>query len=280
MHKTSRVLTLVVALLLVPRIAPGSDAQPTGQDDTTIDAQRLIQEIVNLVVEELRNGEFLQQQIKLGIEEYIKTQQEAQVAARAEQARLTNERVKNVRPVSRDRDHIYGNPDAAISLIEYSDFECPFCKRFHATPKEVVAAYGGQVNWVYRHFPLPFHNPGAQKQAEASECANELGGNDAFWAYSDAIYARTESNGNGFPLTSLAPLAAEIGLDEKQFQTCLDTGPYAERVREDVAEASQLGVNSTPTVIVRQNRTGEVRLRTGALSMDVFTADIEAMLGP
>ena len=169
---------LIVAFSLTPLFLSASAAQQAAEESATPDERRLIQEITEQVMEELRNGEFLREQIQRGIEEYIKAQQDAQVAARAEQVRLANEKVKNVRPVSRERDHIYGNPDAVISLIEYSDFECPFCKRFHTTPKEIVDAYGGRVNWVYRHFPLAMHNPGAQKQAEASECANELGGND------------------------------------------------------------------------------------------------------
>lgn len=165
---------------------------------------------------------FLRQQIQLGIQEYINKQKEAQVAAQAEQARLANEKVKNVRRATRD--HIYGNPNAPISLIEYSDFECPFCKNFHKTAKDIVKTYDGKVNWVYRHFPLNFHNPGAQKQAEASECAEELGGNNAFWRYTDAVYERTKSNENGFPLTQLVPLAKELGLNEKQFAQCMKAG--------------------------------------------------------
>ena len=283
--QTSRVLVLAVSLCLMPQLAlVAGAARAAGQDSTTTDEERLIQELVReitrRVVEELRNGDFLREQIRLGIEAYVRDQEAARAAASAEQARLANDRVRNVRPPSRERDHIYGNPDAPISLIGYSDFECPFCKRFHTTPKDIVDAYPEDVNWVYRHFPLPMHAPGAQRQAEAAECAAALGGNEAFWAYADALYARTESNGNGFPLTGLAPLAAELGLDQNRFQTCLNEERHAKRVREDVADASQLGVNSTPTVIVRHNRTGEVRLRTGALPMDVFTADIEAMLEP
>jgi len=285
MSGASRVLIVTMALalgtLLTPAAAP---AQETGQGGTTSDDERLIQELVReitrKVVEELRNGEFLREQIRLGIEEYVRDQQAAQAAARAEQARLANERLRNVRPPSPDRDHIYGDPDAPISLIEFSDFECPFCKQFHPTPKAIVDARPGQVNWVYRHFPLPMHEPGAQREAQAAECAAELGGDEAFWAYAEAIFARTTSNGDGFPAAGLAPLAAEIGLDEARFEACLNDNRHAERVLDDAAEASGLGVDSTPSVILRQNRTGEVRLRSGALPMDVYTADIEEMLAP
>ena len=229
-------------------------------------------------MQELREGPFLREQIELGIEDYIQKQQQAQVDARAEAARLANEKAKQVRRISSARDHIYGNPNAEISLIEYSDFECPYCKRFHSTPKEIVQAYGDQVNWVYRHFPLGFHNPGAQKQAEASECANELGGNDAFWQYTDAIYARTKSNGKGFPVTQLTPLAMEIGLDGEQFRQCVDSGKYAARVQEDIEEGAQIGITGTPANILLHNETGETRLMTGALPLAAFKADIEAML--
>jgi protein-disulfide isomerase len=277
----SRALILATALSCIPLIAPVAGAQEAGQDTATIDDQRLLQELVNeitrRVVDELRSGDFLQEQIRLGIEAYVQDQQAAQAAASAEQARLASERVRSVRPPTRERDHIYGHPDAPISLIAYSDFECPFCKQFHTTPKALVDAYPDEVNWVYRHLPLPMHNPGAERQAEASECAAALGGNDAFWAYADAIYERTESNGNGFPLGDLVPLAEEIGLDEAGFEACVNEGQYAGRVLDDFAEATQLGVNSTPTVIVRQNRTGEARLRSGALPMDVYIADIEAL---
>src|SRR5690349_16280049 len=171
-----------------------------GQQNATVstpDEQRLIQKVKEEVMKELREGNFLSEQIELGIQNYIKKQEAAQVAARAEEERQAAQKANAIRRISASRDHIYGNPDAPISLVEYSDFECPFCKRFHSTAKEIIDAYGGKVNWVYRHFPLSMHNPGAEKQAEASECVAQLGGNDAFWKYANAIYARTQSNGNG-----------------------------------------------------------------------------------
>lgn len=88
-----------------------------------------------------------------------------------------------------DDDHYRGNPDAEIVLVEYSDYECPFCTRFQTTMQQVIADYGDQVAWVYRHYPLPQLHPNAIMLANASECATELGGSDAFWELSDVLLA-------------------------------------------------------------------------------------------
>jgi len=248
-----------------------------AQSQPTVGEQKLIDKVKEEVLKELRQGDFLREQIQLGIQEYLKRQREAQAAAQAEQQRLAAEKIKNVRRVSA-RDHVYGDPKAPVSLIEYSDFECPFCKRFHATAKEIVGTYKDKVNWVYRHFPLSFHNPGAQKQAEASECAHELGGNEAFWKYADAIYERTKSNGQGFPLHQIVPLAKAIGLDEKKFAQCYESGKYESRVREDFEEGQTIGINGTPANILLHNETGEVVFKSGALPLEAFKPDIEKWL--
>jgi len=177
-----------------------------------------------------------------------------------------------------EQDHIYGNPDAEISLIEYSDFECPFCKKFHATAKSLVEAYDGKVNWVYRHFPLSFHNPGALKEAVASECAGELGGNDIFWKYANGIYERTRSGGGGFPESRLIPLAEELGLDAGAFKDCLVSGRHMAHIQADLAEGSQAGVTGTPGNILLNNRTGEVRVRAGAMPIASMRAAVEQLL--
>ena len=253
--------------------------QPSTPKAAANDEQQLIEKVKQAIMKELREGDFLRQQIDIGIQNYVKKQQEAQAAARAEEERAAAEKAKKVRRVAAPRDHIYGNPSAPVSLIEYSDFECPFCKRFHLMAKEIIDSYGGKVNWVYRHFPLPMHNPGAQKEAEASECVSQLGGNEAFWKYTDAVYARTQSNGNGFPPSQLAPLAKEIGLDEKQFQECLSSGKYASRVQEDVDEGNQIGVSGTPANILLRHDTGEVAVRPGAQPIAEFRSAIDKMLG-
>jgi protein-disulfide isomerase len=250
---------------------------PAGKISSS-DEQRLIQKVKEEIMKDLRDGNFLQQQIDIGIQNYIKKQGEAQVAARAEEERQAIEKAKKVRRVSASRDHIFGNPNAPVSLIEYSDFECPFCKRFHSTARDLIDLYAGRVNWVYRHFPLGMHNPGAQKQAEASECANQLGGNDAFWKYTNAIYARTQSNGNGFPLSQLIPLGKEIGLDENQLKECIDSGRYASRVLEDFNEGVQIGITGTPANFLMRTDTGEVVVKIGAQPSEAFRPDIDKML--
>lgn len=181
-----------------------------------------------------------------------------------------------VKPVDPKVDHIRGDKNAKVFVIEYSDFECPFCIRHHPTMQKLMDEYKGKVAWVYRHFPLSFHQ-NAQKEAEASECANELGGNDAFWKFADKIFERTKGNGTGFALDQLAPLAKEIGLDEAKFKTCLDSGKYAQKVQDDMAAGSTAGVNGTPGNIV-WTKDGKSQLVSGAVPFEALKAVIDPLL--
>jgi len=176
-------------------------------------------------------------------------------------------------------DHIRGDlKKATVAVVEYSDFECPFCKRHHPTMKQVMDTYKDDVVWVYRHFPLSFH-ANAQKEDEASNCAAELGGNDAFWKYTDAIFERTTSNGTGFPLENLVPLAKELGLNEAKFKTCLDSGKYAKHVTDDMNAGAAAGVQGTPGNFVVNLKTGENRVVSGAVPFSSFKSVIDGMLG-
>lgn len=263
-------LGIVLGTTLLSSIGAWAQETPEGG----VDEARLVQRIKEQVLKELRNSDFLQKEIEAGIQRFVQKQRAAQARGPDEKAR------KNIRPVSVERDHIFGNPDAEISLIEYSDFECPYCKHFHSTAKRTVETYAGKINWVYRHFPLSFHNPGAQKQAEASECAAELGGNSVFWKYSDAIYQRTRSNGKGFPIVQLLPLAVELGLDEKSFKSCLDSGRHRPRVQEDIDNGTRVGIRGTPGTILINNKTGATKFVGGAVPFDRLKADIKGLLKP
>ena len=154
----------------------------------------------------------------------------------------------NVTPVSED-DWVRGSRDAQISFIEYSDLECPFCQQFHPELKKLIEAYPNDVNWVYRHFPLASLHPKAPKEAEATECAGELGGNDKFWEYIDKIYEVTPSN-NGLDLAQLPILAGEVGLDVNKFQECLDSGRHADKVSQHYSDAVSAGGQGTPYSVV------------------------------
>ena len=174
----------------------------------------------------------------------------------------------------RDDDHVRGDRNADLLLVEYSDFECPFCKRFHDTAKTLneEGIDGQSVAWVYRHFPLSFHE-GASEAAQASECVAELGGNDAFWAFTDGYYENTVANGNGYARTKWADLAIESGMPAFQraaFESCVDTGKYADNVEEETEGGTDLGVTGTPGNILVNQKTGEARLISGAYPIDAF----------
>ena len=172
----------------------------------------------------------------------------------------------------RDDDHVRGDRNADLLLIEYSDFECPFCKKFHETATTLLedGIDGKSVAWVYRHFPLDFHED-AQKAAEASECVNELAGNDGFWKFTDAYFERTKSNGSGIPRSEWAGMAREAGVrDTAAFDACVDSGKYADRVASDTEEGSAFGVTGTPGNLLVDTASGNARLISGAYPADAF----------
>lgn len=175
-------------------------------------------------------------------------------------------------------DHIRGNPNASVKIVEYSDTECPFCKRFHPTMNQIMDEYGkdGKVAWVYRHFPIDSIHPKSRKEAEASECANELGGNDKFWPYLDRIYEITPSNNNLDP-AELSKIAEFAGLDVIKFNSCLASGKYASHVTDDLTNALAIGGTGTPWSIVI-DKNGKKYPLSGAQSYAVIKQLIELAL--
>ena len=180
-----------------------------------------------------------------------------------------------IKPVT-DKDHIRGNKNAKLTLVEYSDFECPFCKRFHPTMQELLKTYEDKIRWVYRHFPLSFH-ANAQKEAEASECVADLGGNDKFWEFTDKIFERTEANGTGFALDKLGSLASELGVNQAEFQTCLDSGKYEKLVKDQIADGTTGGVSGTPATFVIDSK-GNSQIIVGAQPVEGLKTEIDKAL--
>ncbi|MBI4129789.1 DsbA family protein [Candidatus Roizmanbacteria bacterium] len=184
--------------------------------------------------------------------------------------------VGEVDPIT-DEDHVRGDRNARIALIEYSDLECPFCQRFHPTAQQIVDAYDGHVMWIYRHFPLEQIHSKAPKEAEAVECANELAGNEGFWALTDKIFEVSPTN-NGLNLDDLPKLAAEVGINQNAFKTCLDSGKYADHVAADYQSGLKSGVSGTPGNILLDTTTGNKKLIPGALPFENFKKEIDSML--
>ena len=161
--------------------------------------------------------------------------------------------------------HIRGDFNAPITLVEFSDFECPFCERHYPTLSQILDEYKGKVRLVYKHFPLGFH-PNAQKAAEASECADEQG---KFWEYHDKLFANQP---NGYSLEKFKQWAKDLGLNSGKFDACLDSGKFAQKVQADYQEGAQKGVNGTPATFVNG------QLVSGAVPYGSFKQIIDDLL--
>lgn len=183
-----------------------------------------------------------------------------------------------VAPVT-EADHIRGNPNAPIMLVEYSDYDCPYCKSFHETMNQIMTEYGtsGQVAWVYRHFPLEQLHQNAPKLAEASECVAELGGNDAFWKFSDLIFGERGVN-EQTSLSKLPEYAKSAGVDAAKFESCLASGKYTDTIAADIEAALAAGGRGTPhtIVFVSNENVGAIN---GAQPYSAIKKNIDTILG-
>lgn len=189
--------------------------------------------------------------------------------------KLSDEQAGKVAAVS-DEDHIRGGKDAEIFLIEYSDLECPFCKQFHKSAQQAVGSYEGKVAWVYRHFPLDTLHSKADKEAEGAECAFDQKGNDGFWAYVDRVFEITPSN-NGLDEEELPKIASYVGLDVSEFNSCLNSRQFKDKVESQYQSGISAGVTGTPGNFV-MNKKGEVWVIPGYVSFESLKLTIDEAL--
>jgi len=157
-----------------------------------------------------------------------------------------------------------GPASAPIELVEFSDFQCPFCYRAHPTVMQVLTTYGNKVRFVYRNYPLPNH-PNARPAAEAAQCANEQG---QFWAYHDRLFADQTKLADA----DLKASAAALGLDAAKFNACVDSHKYKDRVEADIKAGNEAGVNGTPAFFING------RMLSGAQPYDEFKRVIDEEL--
>jgi len=168
--------------------------------------------------------------------------------------------------ISEDDDPSIGPSDAPITIVEFSDYECPYCRRWHLEVFDRIREeYPDQVRFVFRDFPLTSIHPNAVSAAEAANCSNEQ---DAYWEYQERLFSGDyELSQDGYLL-----IAGDLGLDEGDFESCLASGRYSEEVQADLSYASNLGVRSTPTFFLNGLPI------VGAQPFDVFKEVIEKEL--
>ena len=180
---------------------------------------------------------------------------------------------------------VLGNKSKAkIAIVEFSDFECPYCKKFiDDTFSQIKTNYidTGKAIFVYRNFPLSFHQPAANKDATASLCVRDLGGDSKFYDMLQAIYQNTGLNGSGMADDKMIGLAVGLGIDKDQFSACLSSSKFTDAINKDAADGTAAGVTGTPAFVVGKLKSnGDVTgdLIVGAQTFDTFNTTIENQL--
>ncbi len=166
--------------------------------------------------------------------------------------------------VAIDDDPVKGPASAPITIVEFSDFQCPYCSRAEGTVKQVLEKYPGKIRFVYRDFPLGMHNQAA-KASEAAQCANDQG---KFWEFHDALY----SDQSKLSVPDMQATAERLGMDGAKFKSCLETGKFTAEVNKDIKDATTAGVSSTPFFFI--NGIAVV----GAQGVDTFSEVIDKEL--
>lgn len=187
--------------------------------------------------------------------------------------------------VSIDDNPVLGDRETAkIAIVEFSDYECPYCARFKdETFNQIKENYidSGQVILVFRDFPLSFHDPAATREANAAACVREQGGDQAFWRYHDLIFANTAGNGQGLNEEELVDLAGDLEVNPGQLKTCIQNNENIGEIEQDISAAAEIGITGTPGFVIGsldgQGNVVGVKI-TGARPYDDFKTVIEQFL--
>lgn len=267
-YRLSNIIAVSFAVLLTFTLPSSLSAQ-------TITAEQLIKQ--------LESSGALDKAVQRSLE---RLRQKSIAAQKIEQERLEKQKLelaKNARKVDPKIDFIFGDPDATISIIEYSDFECPYCQRFNEVPLALVAEMPKQVNVVWRNFPLSFHNPMAAIEAAAAICVGKLGGNDVFWKYSEAIFKYSRLNGQGIPaeggVDPLLKLAKSFGVNAEKFEACVSAAETQKQVNDDLQDGAAAGITGTPGVILINHKSGRVDVLAGAVPIESLRDAVKNLLG-
>ena len=269
-------LDAIIADMLVAQAAKAKGQTPEAFAQAEV--ARRIKPVTDTDVRNfyVQNSERMQgrsfEQMSAAIQQYLKDQQQttakqdliAELRKSGPAIRVVMDPPRTAVAVNAD-DPSQGKADAPVTVVEFSDFQCPFCLRVMPTLKELRAKYGDRMRLVWKDFPLTQIHPQAFVAAQAGNCAREQG---KFWEYHDKLFA----NQSALQPESLKKYAADAGLDAAKFNQCLDSSKYEARVQESLGAGSRLGINSTPTMYVNG------RMINGAQPSEVFQSVIDEEL--
>jgi protein-disulfide isomerase len=173
-------------------------------------------------------------------------------------------------PAPSSSDHIIGSPTAPIVMIEYSDFQCPYCQMIYPSLKQIQSQSNGQIAWVMREFPLYQIHPNAMPAANAAECIAAQKGNDAFWKFADDDFNNQANIGVSF----FASEAQNLGVDMTKYNACVTNQTYLSKIQQETADAENSGGNGTPYTVIVNTKTGKQYPVSGAVPL----AQLEAVV--
>lgn len=186
--------------------------------------------------------------------------------------------------VSIDDDPVLGDKNAPVTLIEFSDYECPFCKRhFDQVYPQLKKDYidTDKVKLVFRDYPLPFHDPMATFEAKAANCAKDQGGDSAYFKFHDAIFIKTTSNGNDLTKDQVYQFATDLGLNQANLKSCADSDKHDAEVKKDITDGGAVGVSGTHSFFVgKSDPSGTItgQIIVGAQPYSAFQSAIDTLL--
>ena len=254
--------TMMVAMVLAVAMAGGAPAAFAADKKLKPPSD------IEGLIKRMEESGALDAAIDRGIERHIRRQVESRQKEQEDLKRRQAEAVRNARPVDINRDRIFGNPQAEVSMIVYTDLECPFCKRFAGTPEQAIAKFDGKANVVFRHYPLDFHGEIAKRGAYYAECVGRQAGSKAFFDFANEWFKLTVSNGKGLARgdAQIREIALSAGAkDLAALDACAKDPAVAQLVQDDITDGTRGGITGTPGVIVRNNKTGLALSITGAV---------------
>lgn len=256
-------LTSIFAAVLLTGCSDGTQAKATP-------------ELVDAVIQQMQESGKLESAVKAAIQDIVKERQE-----QAQERRNSTRDLSSLKQMDYSKEHLMGSPDAVVSMVEYADFECPFCKHFQGTPEKVLKDFGDKVNLVYRSIPLSMHGAAAVLEAKAAECAARLGGNTVFWPYANDLFHYSETNGKGLgDGETVYTLADKYKLDSSKFKACMNDPAIEAILDRNQKAAAELQLTGTPATFVYNHKTGEMKMVGGAQSAAALKKTVEDVLTP